>query len=34
MGKFKDLTGQQFGRLVVIHLEDDYVSPSGYRKKR
>ena len=34
MGKFKDLTGQRFGRLVVIHLEDDYVSPSGYHKKR
>lgn len=34
MGKFKDLTGQRFGRLTVIELEDDYVSPSGYHKKR
>lgn len=31
MGKFKDLTGQRFGRLTVIKRVEDYVTPSGYR---
>lgn len=32
MGKFKDLTGQRFGRLTVIERAEDYVCyPSGYR---
>lgn len=34
MGKFRDLTNMRFGRLVVTSLADDYVSPSGYHKKR
>lgn len=29
MGKFKDLTGQRFGRLTVIERVEDYVSPKG-----
>lgn len=29
MGKFKDLIGQRFGRLVVIKRAEDYISPSG-----
>lgn len=29
MGKFKDLTGNRFGRLVVIRRAEDYVYPSG-----
>ena len=29
MGKFRDLTGQRFGRLTVIRRAEDYVSPSG-----
>lgn len=32
MGKFKDLTGQLFGRLTVIERVDDYVSPKGQHK--
>lgn len=31
MGKFKDLTGQRFGRLTVVERAEDYVMPSGYR---
>ena len=31
MGKFVDLTGQRFGRLIVIERADDYISPSGYK---
>lgn len=31
--KFNDLTGQRFGELTVIARADDYISPSGYRKK-
>lgn len=30
MGKFIDLTGSRFGRLVVIRRGEDYVSPKGY----
>lgn len=30
MGKFKDLTGQRFGRLTVVKRAEDYVSPKGY----
>lgn len=30
MGKFKDLTGQTYGRLVVIKRVEDYISPKGY----
>lgn len=30
MGKFKDLSGQKFGKLEVISRADDYVSPKGY----
>lgn len=29
MGKFKDLTGQKFGRLTVIERAEDYVSSKG-----
>lgn len=29
MGKFKDLTGQRFGRLVVVKRAEDHVSISG-----
>lgn len=34
MGKFIDLTGQRFGRLVVVKRADDYISPSGGHKAR
>lgn len=34
MGAFKDLTGQRFGKLVVIERAEDYVSPSGQPKIR
>lgn len=30
MGKFKDLTGENFGKLTVIGRADDYISPKGY----
>lgn len=30
MPEFKDLTGQRFGKLVVIKRAEDYVSPKGY----
>lgn len=30
MGKFKDLSGQRFDRLVVVRRAEDYVSPKGY----
>ena len=29
MGSYKDLTGQKFGRLIVIERGENYVSPSG-----
>ena len=29
MGKFKDLTGRRFGRLIVIERAEDHVYPSG-----
>lgn len=31
MSKLNDLTGQRFGRLVVLRRADDYVAPSGQR---
>ena len=31
MAKFKDLTGQTFGRLIVIKRIEDYVFPSGQK---
>ena len=31
MSKFKDLTGQRFGRLTVVERAEDYVSPKGRR---
>ena len=31
MGKIKDLTGKQFGRLTVIKQADDRISPSNKR---
>lgn len=31
MGKFKDLTGQRFGRLTVIERAENRISPSGYK---
>lgn len=34
MGKFKDLTGQRFGRLTVIERAEDRISPSGKRVVR
>ena len=30
MSKFQDLTGQRFGRLVVIERAEDYVRPNGH----
>lgn len=32
MGKFIDLTGQRFGRLVVISRDDNHVCPNGSQK--
>ena len=32
MGKFIDLTGQTYGRLLVIERANDYVSPKGSRE--
>ena len=29
MGRFRDLTGQRFGRLTVVERAEDYVSPKG-----
>ena len=29
MRKFKDLTGQQFGKLMVVSRADDYIKPNG-----
>ena len=29
MSKFQDLTGQRFGRLVVIERAKDYIRPNG-----
>ena len=29
MGKFKDLTGMRFGRLVVVKRAEDYILPNG-----
>lgn len=34
MGKFVDLSGKRFGRLVVIDRADDYISPKGYHKAK
>ena len=34
MGKFKDLTGQRFDRLVVIKRAEDHISPSGRKYVR
>lgn len=34
MGKFVDLTGQRFGRLVVLSRGEDYISPSGKHTAR
>lgn len=34
MGKFIDLTGQRFGRLVVIERAENYVSPRGIHQTR
>lgn len=34
MGRFKDLTGMRFGRLTVVELVDDYVSPKGKHRKQ
>ena len=34
MSKFKDLTGQRFGRLTVIERAEDRVTPSGSKKIR
>lgn len=30
----KDITGKRFGKLVVLSMEDDYISPSGIRLAR
>lgn len=32
MGKLKDLTGQRFGRLVVMERAESYIQPSGQKK--
>lgn len=34
MGKFEDLTGKRFGRLVVKERSQDYVSPKGAHRPR
>ena len=34
MGRFMDLTGRRFGRLIVIKRADEYVSPKGQRHIR
>lgn len=34
MGKFKDLTGQRFGKLTVIERTTDYIYPSGTKGVR
>lgn len=35
MAQAKDLTGQRFGRLTVLHLADEpYISPSGRKTRR
>ena len=34
MGRFKDLTGQRFGRLTVIKRAEDYVEPSGRHRSK
>lgn len=31
MGKLQDLTGERFGKLIVIKRVEDYISPSGYK---
>ena len=33
MGKFEDLTGKRFGKLTVLYRAEDYVQPSGQRKR-
>lgn len=32
MWQFKDMTGQRFGRLVVVERAEDYIPPSGSKK--
>lgn len=32
--KRKDLTGQRYGKLLIISMADDYISPSGHRLAR
>lgn len=32
--QLKDITGQRFGRLVVLEREEDYISPKGVKKVR
>lgn len=34
MSRFQDLTGQRFGRLVVIERAEDYISPKGAKRPR
>ena len=34
MSRLKNLTGQRFGRLVVVSRASDYVTPKGQRKTR
>lgn len=34
MGRFKDLTGQRFGRLTVIERVEDHIMPSGEKRSR
>lgn len=34
MARLQDLTGQRFGRLVVLQRAEDYVSPSGKKTTR
>lgn len=33
MGRFKDLTGERFGRLVVVKRVEDYIEPSSGRHR-
>lgn len=34
MGKAMDLTGQRFGRLIVVEKTEDYIEPSGRHRTK
>lgn len=31
MGRFQDLTGKRYGKLLVLNRAEDYISPKGYK---